>query len=137
MSRRAALLRLAWAYTRHVARQRFHRPPLASAAEVLVTYGRDGFRPLTQPERELLPAAARCISCGLCALVVKRVAGVRPPDLPAAYLRDHTLLPAAAADLEVGDPGAHALAAAAAVCPVGVPLDEVAAAVRRLAEPPS
>ncbi len=133
MSRRTVRLRLAWAYARHLYRQRFRPPPLASAEEVLVTYGEDRLRPLTQRERERLPVMSRCISCGLCALVVRRVGSTRPPDLANAYLRDLTLLPLAASDLEGVDPGPAALAAAAAVCPVGVPLDEVAAAVRRLA----
>jgi hypothetical protein len=77
--------------------------------------------------------ASRCVSCGLCALVVRRIGRVRPPDLASAYLRDPARLAEAARDVEGVDPGRHALAAAAAACPVGVPVDEVAAAVRRLA----
>ncbi len=133
MSRRTVRLRLAWAYAGHLYRQHFRTPPPASAEEVLVTYGEDRLRPLTPHERERLPAMSRCISCGLCALVVRRVGSTRLPDLANAYLRDLTLLPLAASDLEGVDPGPAALAAAATVCPVGVPLDEVAAAIRRLA----
>jgi hypothetical protein len=131
--RRAVQLRLLRAFVAHQLRRRFRPSPPASAEEVVTAYARDRLRPLTPAERERLPAMSRCINCGLCALVVRRVGHVRLPDLASAYLRDLTLLPAAAADLEGGDPGAGALAAAAAVCPVGVPLDEVAAAVRRLA----
>ena len=133
MSRRSARLRLALAYGRHQYRQRFQRPPPASAEEVLITYAEDRLRPLTPAERTRLPAMSRCIGCGLCALVVRRLGRTRLPDLANAYLRDLTLLPLCASDLEGGDPGQTALAAAAAVCPVGVPLDEVAAIVRRLA----
>lgn len=125
-------MRLAWAYARHGYRRRFSPQPAATAEEVLATYAADGLRPLTAEERAGLPAMSRCISCGLCALVVRRVGGTRPPDLANAYLRDPTLLPAAAADLEGAEPGPQALAAAAAACPVGVPLQEVVAAVRRL-----
>jgi len=46
------------------------------------------------------------------------------------------LLPAAMTDMGGDEPPPHLLAAASAVCPVGVPLDEVAATVRRLAFPP-
>lgn len=129
-------LRLVWAYVRHEVRRRLRlrAVPPASAEEVVAAYAEDGLRPLSPEERSALPAMSRCVSCGLCALVVRRVVGrVRPPDLASAYLRDLTLLPAAAADLAGDDTPPHALEAAAAVCPVGVPLDEVAAAVRRLA----
>jgi hypothetical protein len=130
---RSVRARLAWAYLLHQVERRFRPSPPASAEEVVTTYADDHLRPLTPLERERLPAMSRCINCGLCALVVRRVGQVRLPDLASAYLRDLTLLPEAAADLEGGDPGLDALVAAAAICPVGVPLDEVAAAVRRLA----
>jgi len=126
------VVRLGWAYARHQLRRRFRESLPAHAQEVLTAYAGDGLQPLTLNERGRLPAVSRCINCGLCALVVKRVGGVRVADLPAAYLRDYTQLPAAATDLEGGDPGTHALLSAAAVCPVSVPLAEVAAAVRRL-----
>jgi hypothetical protein len=133
VDRRSATLRLQWAYLRHQLRRRLRHQPPAGAEEVLTAYAADGLRPLVPAERARLPAMSRCLNCGLCALVVKRLGHARLPDLPSAYLRDLTLLPAAAADLEGGDPGPHALAAAAAICPVGVPLVEVATAVRRLA----
>ena len=129
-------LRLVWAYVRHEVRRRLRPAPPAWAGEVVAAYAADGLRPLTPDERSALPAMSRCISCGMCALVVRRVAGrVRPADLATAYLRDLTLLPAAAPDLAGDEPPPHALEAAAAVCPVGVPLGEVAAAVRRLSAP--
>ena len=89
--------------------------------------------PVAALPRTGLAAMSRCINCGLCALVVRRAGYTRLPDLPGAYLRDPGLLQAAVADLEGGEPSAEALAAAAAVCPVGVPVEEVAAAVRRAA----
>jgi hypothetical protein len=132
---RSARFRLVSAFLLHQVRRRFRPSPLASAGDVVATYEQDHLLPLTPLERERLPAMSRCINCGLCALVVRRVGQVRLPDLASAYLRDLTLLPEAAADLGGGDPGPDALAAATAICPVGVPLDEVAAAVRRLAAP--
>ncbi len=136
MSRRSALLRLGWAYARHQLRGLGGRSE-SRAETVLSTYADDRLRPLTLAEHDLLPHISSCINCGLCALVVKRVGGVRTADLPATYLRDYTQLPPAAADLDGADPGTHALLTAAAICPVGVPLDEVAAAVSRLSRPAS
>jgi len=136
VSRRAARLAMAWAYARHELRRRFRPAPPSSAEEVLAAYAADRLRPLTARERERLPAMSRCVNCGLCTLVVRRVGHVRTPDLAGAYLRDLTLLPVAMTDMGGDEPPPHMMAAAAAVCPVGVPLDEVAAAVRRLSFPP-
>jgi hypothetical protein len=135
MGQRAARLRLAWAYARHQYRRRFRTPAPGSTDEVLIAYAADRLRPLTADERAALPAMSRCVGCGLCALVVRRVGATRLPDLANAYLRDLTMLPPAAADLEGVEPGPEALAAAAAACPVGVPLDELTAVLRRLAKP--
>ena len=106
-------------------------PPPVSADEVVIAYSEDRLAPLTAGERAHLPAMSRCINCGLCALVVRRLGGVRPPDLASAYLRDLTRLPEARTDLSMTEPGSAAIAAAAAVCPVAVALDECAAMVRR------
>ncbi|HZV53281.1 MAG TPA: hypothetical protein VFD49_26385 [Candidatus Dormibacteraeota bacterium] len=89
--------------------------------------------PLTPAERARLPAMSRCVSCGLCALIAGRAGRARLPDLASAYLRDPSRLGDIASDVAGEGPGATALAAASAVCPVGVPLDEVAVLVRRLA----
>jgi hypothetical protein len=110
--------------------------PPASADEVEITYFEDRLSPLTASERAQMPAISRCINCGLCALVARRLGGVRPPDLAAAYLRDVRRMPAARADLSWIDPGSAALAAAAAACPVGVPLEECVAMMRRWAAAP-
>jgi hypothetical protein len=132
MKRRSALAGLAAAYGRHLLRRILRPQPATSGADLLATYADDRLAPLTPSERGRLPAMSRCLGCGLCALVAGRVGGVRLPDLSSAYLRDATQLPRAAADLLGSDPSAESLAAAAAVCPVGVPLPEVAAAIRRL-----
>jgi hypothetical protein len=76
---------------------------------------------------------SRCLNCGLCALIAGRAGHARLPDLASAYLRDPSLLAHVATDVAGEEPGPAALAAASAVCPVGVPLDQVAALVRRLA----
>ena len=128
MSRTTALARLAAAYARHQVGRRFQRrrPQLD---RLLETYRPDRIRPLTEAERAGLPAMSGCILCGLCALAAGRYGTVRLPDLAAGHLRSYDLLPMAAADLEGERPD---LQAAAAACPVGVPLPEVAAMVARL-----
>jgi hypothetical protein len=130
VSRRTDRLRLAWTSLRQAASP---QPPV-DAAEVSTVYAHDALGALSPRERSRLPEMSRCISCGMCALVIRRAGYTRLPDLATAYLRDASLLPAAEPDLRGGDPGADALAAAAAVCPVGVPLDEVAVVIRRMAD---
>ena len=132
MSRRTAYARLAAAYVRHQVRRRVRRqhPQLD---ELLATYRPDHIQALLPEERAELPAMAGCILCGACALAAGRLGSVRLPDLAGGHLRSLDLLPAAPRDL-VG--GQADLEAAAAACPVGVPLPEVARVVRRLSAAP-
>lgn len=132
MKKRSALAGLAAAYGRHLLRRRLRPRPAVRADDLLATYADDRLVPLTPSERARLPAMSRCLGCGLCALVAGRVGAVRLPELPNAYLRDATLLPRTAHDLRGAEPSPEALAAAAAVCPVGVPLPEVVDVIRRL-----
>lgn len=128
MSRTTALARLAAAYGRHQVRRRFRRERPALAG-LLQTYAEDHIQPLTAAEREALPAISGCILCGACALAAERYGSVRLPDLAGGHLRSWDLLPRAGSDLTGNRPD---LAAAAAACPVGVPLPAVAAMVARL-----
>ena len=104
---------------------------------MLLTYAEDRLLPLTEGERALLPAASRCINCGLCAVVARRISGLRPADLATAYLRDYPALSAAAAELgpasSLSATEASLLREAADACPVGVPLAGVLEMARRLA----
>ena len=129
MSRTDSLAKLAWAYGLHLARRRLTRTrsQLGSLVEM---YQPDGIRPLTPAERELHPRLIGCINCGLCALAAGRMGKTRLPDLASSYMRLYARLADASSDLE-GD--AADLEAASAACPVGLPLTEVAAVVRRLA----
>lgn len=131
MSRTDALVRLAAAYGAHQVRRRFRRAT-PGEAKLLAAYAEDRLLPLTAEERELLPEAAGCINCGICALVAARVAGLRPADLASAYLRDYPGLGPARSDWSDESVDA-ALAAAAEACPRGVPLPAVLAMLRRLA----
>jgi hypothetical protein len=128
MGRRDSLAKLALAYGVHLARRRIRRPHSELQA-LLDTYAADGIRALEPSESRRHPALTGCINCGLCALAAGRIGRTRLPDLAASYMRLYPRLGEAASDLEGEAPD---LEAAAAACPVGVPLVEVAAMVRRL-----
>jgi len=128
MARTDSLAKLAFAYGVHLARRRLRRPRSQLSA-LLATYAADGIRELEPSERERHPRLVTCINCGLCALAANRVGKTRLPDLASSYMRLYARLGDASSDL-AGD--APDLVAASAVCPVGLPLDEVAAVVRRL-----
>jgi hypothetical protein len=129
MGRTDSLAKLAWAYGLHLARRRLSRP--GSQLTTLVdTYAPDGIRALTTDEREMHPRLVGCINCGLCALAAGRMGRTRLPDLASSYMRLYARLGDASADIEGDEPD---LDAASAACPVGLPLVDVAAVVRRFA----
>ena len=132
--RAAALSRLAAAYAGHQVRRWTGRGSRGGAAAAERLYGPEHYLALTPEERELMPAMSRCINCGICAMVAGRLGKVYLPDLASAYLRPLPKLPLVKNDLEPDRPGAPQadLEAAAAACPVGVPLPALAAIVRRL-----
>ena len=129
MGRTDSLAKLALAYGRHLARRRLTRPR-SQLASMVGTYKPDGIRPLTPAEREMHPRLIGCINCGLCALAAGRMGKSRLHDLAGSYMRLYARLADASSDLEGDDAD---LEAASAACPVGLPLNEVAAVVRRLA----
>ncbi|HYR48821.1 MAG TPA: hypothetical protein VES90_01410 [Candidatus Eisenbacteria bacterium] len=129
MSRTDSLAKLAWAYGVHLTRRRLSRPH-SQLQKLLDTYAPDGMRALTPSERERHPHLIGCINCGLCALAAGRTGKARLPDVASSYMRLYARVGEASSDLE-GD--APDFEAAAAACPVGVPLGEVAAMVRRIA----
>ncbi|MDQ2942390.1 MAG: hypothetical protein M3R21_01815, partial [Candidatus Dormibacteraeota bacterium] len=98
--------------------------------DLLDTYAPDGIHALQPSERERHPHLVGCINCGLCALAAGRLGNARLPDVASAYMRLYARLGEASSDIEGGDVD---LEAAASSCPVGVPLDEVVAIVRRIA----
>ena len=128
MARADSLAKLAWAYGIHLARRRIKRPR-SQLAELLETYAPDGIRALEPAERERHPRLVTCINCGLCALAAGRMGPTRLPDLAASYMRLYARVSDASSDLAGDVPD---LAAATSACPVGLPLEEVAAAVRRM-----
>ena len=129
MGRADSLVKLAWAYGVHQTRRRVVRA--RSQKQLLLdTYAADGLEPLTAQEQERHPALVGCINCGLCALAAGRLGRARLPDVASSYLRLYARLGDASADVAGELPDVEA---AAAACPVDVPLPEVAAIVRRLA----
>ncbi len=129
MGRTDSLAKLALAYGMHLARRRLTRPR-SELTKLFDTYERDGIRALEPAEREMHPRLVGCINCGLCALAAGRLGKTRLPDLASSYMRLYARLSEASSDVEGDEPD---LEAAAAACPVGLPLTEVAAVVRRLA----
>ena len=129
MGRADSLVKLAWAYGIHQTRRRVVRA--RSQKQLLLdTYASDGLKPLSSDEQARHAAMIGCINCGLCALAAGRIGRTRLPDLASSYLRLYARLSDASADVSGDLPDVEA---AAAACPVGVPLPEVAALVRRLA----
>jgi hypothetical protein len=129
MGRTDSLARLALAYGVHLTRRRLTRPRSQLDA-LLETYAPEGIRTLEPSERARHPHLIGCINCGLCALAAGRMGKTRLPDVASSYMRLYARLGEACSDVEGGDPD---LEAAASACPVGVPLPEVAAIVRRIA----
>jgi len=128
MGRTDSLAKLALAYGVHLARRRLTRPR-SQLDELFETYAPDGIRALQPAERERHPQLVSCIHCGLCALAAGRIGKTRLPDLASSYMRLYARLGDASSDVGGDEPD---LVAAAAACPVGVPLPEVAAIVRRM-----
>ena len=129
MGRTDSLAKLAWAYGVHLTRRRI-APPRSQLKTLLDTYAPDGISSLEPGERERHPRLIGCINCGLCALAAGRMGKTRLPDLASSYMRLYSRLGEAASDLDGDEPDWEA---ASAACPVGLPLADVAAVVRRLA----
>jgi len=132
LGRADSLAKLAWAYGMHQARRRLTRPK-SGLTDLLSTYAADGMRPLGTAEQERHPQLVTCINCGLCAMAAGRIGRTRLPDLASSYMRLYARLGEASSDIgDGGESSSPDFAAASAACPVGLPLEEVAAVVRRL-----
>lgn len=129
MGRTDSLAKLALAYGVHLTRRRL-TPARSQLKQLIETYEADGLRPLTADEQDRHPQLIGCINCGLCAFAAGRLARTRLPDLASSYARLYSRLGDAGGDVDGEEPDWEA---ASAACPVGVPLEEVARMVRRLA----
>ncbi len=130
MGRTDSLAKLALAYGVHLTRRRL-TPARPQLKRLLDMYRADGLVPLTQGEQSTHPQLIGCINCGLCAFAAGRLGRTRLPDVASSYARLYSRLGDAAGDVVEGEEPDWV--AASAACPVGVPLEGVAAMVRRLA----
>ena len=130
MGRADSLAKLAWAYARHQVRRQFGWTE-SQLDRLLDTYETDGIHPLEASEQRRHPQLVNCINCGVCAFAAGRMGSTRLPDLASSYMRLYARLGEASSDVD-GEGPSPDLAAASAACPVGLPLEEVAAVVRRL-----
>lgn len=91
----------------------------------------EGFLPLMAEERAAFPRTMACVHCGLCALV--------EPPAATAWEETWTFVagPSRALDrasvVAASTPAAARDRASSAVCPMGVPIDHMAAVLDRLA----
>jgi len=136
-NRALAWLNLAVHFARHVLFVLPLRPFRVGrdAARFMKAVGPEGYLPLNVPEREQLPAAMRCIHCGLCSLACPTLRAA-----PAsAWQETWTFVagPSRSLDraplVDAASPCARC-DACAAVCPMGVPIPEIAAMLGRLAD---
>jgi succinate dehydrogenase/fumarate reductase-like Fe-S protein len=135
--RTAAWLNLAYRFGRHVL-VRMPRRTFSSGADLrrfLAAVEPEGYVPLQPAERAQLPAAMRCINCGLCALACPSLR-----DAPAsAWDEAWTFAAGPSRSIDEATVVAAGLTpcaecdACAAVCPTNVPIPQLAALVRRLA----
>jgi len=134
LRRAAALGRLATLYGRHVARRGAQglvrswssHPAQTGLERFHALYGPDRITALTDAERAVLPAHGRCVACGLCGLATPRAGYLRPERLASQLTRS---LPDLWVTRDLPLDGVD-WAAAAAVCPTGVPLAEMRGFVR-------
>jgi ferredoxin len=134
--RAAAWLNLAWRFGRHVLVQMPLRAMRGSDdmrrfSDAVLP---EGYAPLLLAERELLPAAMRCINCGLCSIICPTLR-----EAPAAaWSETWTFVAGPSRSIDRAALAAAASApcaecdACAAVCPTGVPIPQLAALVRRV-----
>ena len=138
--RTLAWANLAWNFGRHVLVQMparaFGRGEDAQRFRDAVLP--EGYIPLAPADRALVPAAMRCINCGLCALACDALAQ-QPASawddawtFAAGTSRSLDHVPLVAAHLAA----CTADAQAAAVCPMGVPIPAMRAMITRLADQP-
>ncbi|CAN5640423.1 hypothetical protein BH23GEM9_BH23GEM9_06580 [soil metagenome] len=145
--RAAAWLNLAYRFGRHVVVQMPQRAVRGSRDmtrfhDAVVA---EGYTPICAADRELLPAAMNCISCGLCSIacpVIRQAPASAWEETwtfvsgPSRSIDRATLVMAGTSPCTECDE-------CSAVCPTGVPISSLAALVRRmvptdaLASPPS
>ena len=121
-----AVTRLAWLYARHIVRRTVRRPRRgAGLRRFLELYAPDRLTAITARERRQLPEHGDCVACGLCGFAAAGAGYLRSDRLPMQLTR-HLPDLWVARELELN---AVPWAAAAAVCPMGVPLPAISGLV--------
>jgi succinate dehydrogenase/fumarate reductase-like Fe-S protein len=131
-----AWLNLAWHFNKHMV-LRWPWRPFRRGRDLQrfrAAIGAEGFVPLSPAQRTAFPAFMGCVHCGLCALACRS-----PDEAPmSAWAEAWTFAGGASRSLDRARLVAHDLSAcadspaAAAVCPMGVPIPLMAATVRTL-----
>ncbi len=130
LRRATALGRLGALYGRHLAHRGAerltHRPAGSGLARFDALYGPARITAVTPGEREQLAGHGRCVGCGLCGFATPRAGYVRPERLASQLTRSlPDLWATRGLPLDAVDWGR-----AAAVCPMGVPLEAMRGFVR-------
>jgi succinate dehydrogenase/fumarate reductase-like Fe-S protein len=139
MGRAFAWANLAYRFGRHmllrVPRRAFGRGGDARRFRAAVVP--EGYAPLTPAERDLMPAAMRCIDCGLCALACPSIATAPASawDEAWTFVAGSSRSIDRAALVAAGPTACASCDACADVCPTGVPIPQLAAMLQRLTEP--
>ncbi len=133
-----AYLLLGWHFLLHVLSKLFmvYRP--GGIERFTANFGPEGLSPVTERERQMLAKWQSCIGCGLCEAVCAELATIPgnrlmgPQLLAESGMRDLS-------EAELALPSAEALeqcdcAELEAICPVGIPLCELAEFLVRLGE---
>jgi heterodisulfide reductase subunit C len=138
MRKLGAWANLAWHFARHISTRAPLRPfqrgrDLRRFAGAVVP---EGYVPLDGPARLEFPRYMNCVHCGLCALACEPLQ--RSPC--SAWEEAWTFVAGASRSLDHADlvarelPDCAVSASAEHVCPMGVPINHMAATIRRMSE---
>lgn len=94
----------------------------------------EGYVPLSPAERDIMPRAMRCINCGLCAIAATPDAPISAWDEAWTFVAGPSRSIDRAHIVSAALPAAAFSAQASAVCPMGVPITEIAAMLERLGQ---
>lgn len=135
-----AYLYLGWHFLLHVLRKVTFTYRAGGIARVRENFEPEGITPLTEAERDLLHEWQRCIGCGFCEAVSPELSLIPENAHQAHLFGPQFMAESAMRDLshaELALPSAETIArlnapALEGICPVGIPLVELAEFLMRL-----